>query len=92
MSDTETSAATRPAPRRSNRGHGLPSLEVLAMRVSTCEDNIADVRSDLKTALSEFTKLKDRINIQTALIIGAMVAGGLIKPEVAAVLKSIFGS
>lgn len=59
------------------------------MRVSTCEDNIADVRSDLKTALSEFTKLKDRINIQTALIIGAMVAGGLIKPEVAAVLKAI---
>lgn len=89
MSDTAPSA-TRATPRRSSRGRGL-SLEVLEMRVETCEDKIEDVKSDLKTALSEFAKLKDRLNIQTALIIGAMVAGGLIKPEVATILKGITG-
>lgn len=61
------------------------------MRVDRCEDDITDIRADVKTALGEFVKIKDRLNIQTAVLIGAGVAGGLIRPEVATILKGIFG-
>lgn len=85
MSETAT-------PRRARRSSpGRVSLEALAVRVTACEDDIHEMKGDLKIALTEFGKLKDRLNIWGSLIIGAMAAGGLISEHAAALLKALAG-
>lgn len=78
--------------RRARRSHsGARTLGELAVRVQECENDIHDIKADLRTAMGEFGKLKDRLNIWGALIIGAMAAGGLISEQAAAILKAVVG-
>lgn len=86
MSETATA-------RRVRRSHtGARTLGELAVRISECENDIHDIKADLRTAMGEFGKLKDRLNIWGALIIGAMAAGGLISDQAAAILKAVVGN
>lgn len=77
---------------RRSTGARAATLRELEMRVENCEGDIDEIKSDLKTALGEFGKLKDRLNIWGSVLIGAMAAGGLISEQAGAILKAAFGS
>jgi len=81
---------TNPRARRSLVGRAA-TLRELEMRVENCEGDISEIKGDLKTALTEFGKLKDRLNIWGSILIGAMIASGLISGEAGAVLKGAMG-
>lgn len=81
-----------PPARRRARDTGRITLEALAVRVENCEGDIHDIKNDVRAAMLEFGKIKDRLNIWGALIIGAMAAGGLISDQAAAILKAVVGN
>lgn len=83
-------ATRRRRPR--STGEGAPTNRELEMMIHNCEDDIDRVGGEVSSAMIEFRKIKDRLNIWGSLIVGAMVAGGLISDQAGAILKAVFGT